>query len=208
LRAIEGFSQILLEEYGEKLDYEARHYLDRITSGTRTMSDLINDLLRLSRISRAIMNEEAINLTSKAERIADELRKLDPDRNVEFRIEQNVLGEGDKKLIYQALENLMQNAWKYTRDSEKSVIEFGSLQKDDKTVYYVRDNGAGFDMEYVDKLFQPFQRLHTSEDFSGTGIGLSIVERIIRRHGGKVWAEGKEGQGATFYFTLQSGEKR
>ncbi|NIP42353.1 MAG: PAS domain-containing sensor histidine kinase, partial [candidate division Zixibacteria bacterium] len=163
LRAIEGFSQILLEEYDEKLDGEAKHYLDRITSGTRTMSDLINDLLRLSRISRAIMKEEAISLSNKAKRIAEELRKLDPERDVEFKIEQNLMAEGDRKLIYQALENLMQNAWKYTRDNEKSVIEFGSLQKDDKTVYYVKDNGAGFDMEYVDKLFKPFQRLHTSE---------------------------------------------
>jgi len=207
LRAIEGFSQILLEEYREKFDDKAKHYLDRITSGTATMSELINDLLRLSRISRAIMKEEAISLSNKAERIAEELKKLDPERNVEFLIEKNLSAEGDRKLIYQVIENLMQNAWKFTKENENAKIEFGSLQKDDHTVYYVRDNGAGFDMEYVNKLFQPFQRLHTSSEFSGTGIGLSIVERIIRRHGGKVWAEGKEGKGATFYFTLQSGER-
>ncbi len=207
LRAIDGFSRILLEEYNEKLDDKGQHYLDRIISGANSMGALIDDLLRLSRISRAILNEEAISLSSKAEKIAKELRNLDPDRNVTFKIEKNILAEGDRKLIYQALENLLSNAWKYSAENDKTIIEFGSLQKDAQTVYYVRDNGAGFDMEYVNKLFQPFQRLHTSTEYSGTGIGLSIVERIIKRHKGEIWAEGKEGEGATFYFTLQSGER-
>jgi len=168
------------------------------------MGELIDDLLTLSRMSRTEMYGENMLLTSIAEDVAGELRRGDPERCVEFFIAQGLTCYGDKKLLRIVLENLLGNAWKFTSKSSPARIEFGFSYHPEagKSVYFVKDNGAGFDMKYVEKLFGPFQRLHTTAEFSGTGIGLATVKRIIRRHGGRVWAEGAVGEGATFYFTL------
>ncbi|ACI17143.2 hypothetical protein COPRO5265_0030 [Coprothermobacter proteolyticus DSM 5265] len=203
LRSIDGFSQMLLEDYADKLDDQGRDYLKRIRAATQRMSQLINDLLTLSRISRADMHFEELNLTAMAEDIAAELKQSQPERDVEFIIEPNVKAYGDSHLLRIVLENLLRNAWKFTSKHKSAIIEFGVKEHDGKTVYFVRDNGAGFDMAYVDKLFVPFQRLHEQDEFEGTGIGLATVQRIVHRHGGTVWAEGEVEKGATFYFTLR-----
>ena len=203
LRSIDGFSQMLLEDYADKLDDQGRDYLKRIRAATQRMSQLINDLLTLSRISRADMYFEELNLTAMAEDIAAELKQSQPERDVEFIIEPNVKAYGDSHLLRIVLENLLRNAWKFTSKHKSAIIEFGVKEHDGKTVYFVRDNGAGFDMAYVDKLFVPFQRLHEQDEFEGTGIGLATVQRIVHRHGGTVWGEGEVEKGATFYFTLR-----
>jgi len=163
---------------------------------------LIDDLLELSRLSRSDMQRNVVNLSELARGVADELRELAPERTVLFRISEGINAVGDPALLRIALWNLLTNAWKFTGKREEAVIEFG-VGNEGTPIYYVRDNGAGFDMAYAGKLFQPFQRLHGMQEFPGTGIGLATVERIIHRHGGRAWAEGALGEGATFYFTLE-----
>ena len=202
LRSIDGFSQALLEDCEDKLDIQGKDYLIRIRAAIRRMTELIEDLLQLSRITRTEMDIEKINLTRIARFIIDELQKSQPQRIVDTRIAEGMEESADSKLMRIVLENLLGNAWKFTEKQAKAVIEFGCTKKGEEKVYFIRDNGVGFDMAYADKLFAPFQRLHTEEEFPGTGIGLATVRRIIHRHGGKIWTEGQTGKGATFYFSL------
>jgi PAS domain S-box-containing protein len=204
LRVINGFSQILLERYTDKLDEKGKHYLDRIRANSEHMGELIDDLLKLSRITRSQINRTKVNLSAIAKKLAIELSLSQPERMVEFAIAPGLLAKGDEKLIQILIDNLLNNAWKYTSKHPKARIEFGAIAsgKDNKLTYFIKDNGAGFDMAYADKLFGAFQRLHSEADFPGTGIGLATVKRIVHKHGGKVWAEGNLAQGATFYFTL------
>jgi light-regulated signal transduction histidine kinase (bacteriophytochrome) len=199
---MDGFSQALLDDYGNKLDEQAKDFLGRIRTACQRMSQLIDDLLNLSHVSRAVMQSESVNLSALVQSLADQLRLEQPERMVEFVIAPDVRAMGDGRLLTIALENLLRNAWKFTSRAPHPVIEFGVLQREDRPLYFVRDNGAGFDMMYADKLFKPFQRLHTTSEFAGTGIGLAIVQRIVRRHGGTVSAEGQPEKGATFFFTL------
>ena len=202
LRSIDGFSQALLEDCEDKLDMQGKDYLIRIRAATKRMADLIEDLLQLSRLTRTEMNIEKINLTRIARSVIDELQKSHPQRHVEIKIGDGLEDTADSRLMRITLENLLGNAWKFTEKQVKAVIEFGCTEEGGKKVYFIRDNGVGFDMAYVDKLFAPFQRLHNEEEFPGTGIGLALVRRIIHRHGGKVWTEGQTDKGATFYFSL------
>jgi light-regulated signal transduction histidine kinase (bacteriophytochrome) len=178
-----------------------------VRAASQRMADLIDDMLQLSRISRSEMDCEAVDISVQVHLIIEELRRIEPERVVEVVIQDNLIASGDPKLIHVALENLIGNAWKFTSKRNDARIEFGISLTDDTTAYFVRDNGAGFDMAYVDKLFVPFQRLHAYTDFSGTGIGLSIVQRIIHRHGGEIWATGILDQGATIYFTLENSQR-
>lgn len=203
LRSIDGFSKILLEDYADELDEEGNDYLKRVRAASQRMGQLIDDLLDLSRMTRSEMRRESVDLSDLAKSFAEELKRSQPERRVEFLIEGGLLVEGDKSLLRVVLENLLRNAWKFTGKQTHARIEFGALEQEDKRAYFVRDNGAGFDMAYADKLFGAFQRLHGGSEFEGTGIGLATVQRIIHRHGGRVWAEGRVGYGATFYFTLQ-----
>lgn len=203
LRSIDGFSQALLEDYADQLDTEGQDCLWRIRAACQRMSILIDAILKLSRIGRSELKREMINMSELVRDIAKELKTTNPDRRVEFIIESDIIAVGDPTYLRTALENLIGNAFKFTKNCNHARIEFGSLHQDKKTVYYVRDNGVGFDMKYMDKIFTPFQRLHGSEEFEGTGIGLTSVQRIILRHGGRVWAESAVNQGATFYFTLE-----
>ena len=202
LRSIDGFSKILLEDYADELDEEGNDYLKRVRAASQRMGQLIDDLLDLSRMTRSEMRRESVDLSDLAKSFAEELKRSQPERRVEFLIEGGLLVEGDKSLLRVVLENLLRNAWKFTGKQTHARIEFGALEQEDKRAYFVRDNGAGFDMAYADKLFGAFQRLHGGSEFEGTGIGLASVQRIIHRHGGRVWAEGRVGYGATFYFTL------
>ncbi|MHB1190545.1 MAG: MEDS domain-containing protein [Armatimonadota bacterium] len=202
LRSIDGFSLALFEDYADKLDPLGQDYLTRVRQAAQRMGKLIDDMLRLSRVTRAEMHYETVDLSAMAREILSEFQREQPDRKVEIIIHPDIVAEGDLSLLQIALENLLDNAWKFTGRKPVGRIEFGVTHKDGERIYYVRDNGAGFDMAYVDKLFNPFQRLHPETEFPGTGIGLAIVQRIIRRHGGRVWAEGKVDAGATFYFTL------
>jgi PAS domain S-box-containing protein len=204
LRSIDGFSQALLEEYGNKLDDTGKTYLERVRKATERMGFLIDDMLKLSRVSRTEFNSEAVDLSGMAQAIADEHQKSYPGRAVDVTVQEGVMIQGNPYMMKIVMENLMDNAWKFTGKTEHPRVEFGMTVRDGKTVCFVRDNGAGFDMAYVDKLFGAFQRLHTTDQFPGTGIGLATVQRIIHRHGGRVWAEGEVGKGATFYFTLPS----
>jgi PAS domain S-box-containing protein len=205
LRAINGFSQALMEDYGHRLDEEGLNYLNRVRAASQRMAVLIDDLLTLSRVARQEIRRAPINLSSLAESILEELRHAQPHRQVEFFITPNLWAVADPNLVQIVLDNLLRNAWKYTSKHDKARIEFGQLTSNDAgTVYFVRDDGAGFDMAYVDKLFGAFQRLHRDSEFEGNGVGLATVQRIIHRHGGRTWAEGAPEQGATFYFTLPS----
>ncbi len=202
LRSMEGFSQALLEDCKDILNDECKDYLRRIQNSAELMAQLIDDLLQLSRLTRVEMLVDNVNLSDMALSIAAELKKLQPQRQVEFNITPGLIGRGDGKLLRIALYNLLENAWKFTGKVPVAHIEFGAVDDDGNTTYFVRDNGAGFDMKYADKMFNPFQRLHTVGEFPGTGIGLASVQRVIHRHGGVARAEGKVGEGATFYFTL------
>lgn len=202
LRSIAGFSQALLDNYANNLDDKGKGFLNRIVIAATKMGQLIDDLLNLSRVTRTEMKRERVNLTEAAGRIVRILADSSPERRVEFRIGDGIFAQGDDHLLAVVLENLLGNAWKFTQKSEHAVIEFGVLPGDDGKVYFVRDNGAGFDMAYAGKLFQPFQRVHKAEDFPGTGIGLATVKRIVERHGGRIWMEGEVGKGATVYFTI------
>ena len=209
LRSIDGFSQILLEDYADELDEDGKDFLSRVRAATQRMGRLIDDLLGLSRVTRGTMNRERVNLSALAEEVAEDLREARPERTVEFSAQEGREVWGDSRLLRVALENLIGNAWKFTEKEPEARVEFGVdeelSRKGRVPVYYVRDNGAGFEMAYADKLFGAFQRLHGSDEFEGTGIGLATVQRIVHRHGGRVWAEGEVGRGATFYFTLRPG---
>jgi len=202
LRIMDGFSQIVLEDYGDKLDATGKDYLDRVRKASQNMSVLIDDLLKLSRVARTDMYRDRVDLSEIAHSILDELKAHDPGRNTEFVIQDNMMVSGDKALLTIALRNLLENAWKFTSKCFITRIEMGISFNNKEMVYFIRDNGVGFDMKYADRLFKPFQRLHTNREYEGTGIGLAIVQRIIRRHQGQIWVESSEGQGATFYFTL------
>ena len=202
LRGMAGFSQILLEEYADKLDEQGKDYIKRLDAARKRMSQLIEDLLNLSRMMRREMQRQTVDLSQLARSVAAELQERQPHRRVTFRIAKGVTVDGDERLLRVVLENLLGNAWKFTAKCHPASIELGVLELEGEWSYFVRDNGVGFDMAYADKLFTPFQRLHGVTEFEGTGIGLATVGRIINRHGGRVWAEGEVEAGATFYFTL------
>ncbi len=203
LRSIDGFSQALIEDCFEHLDETGQNYLQRIRAATQRMGQLIDDMLALSRATRSDMHKGPIDLSQVAHRIVANLQQAYPDRQVIVKIQSDMLAQGDPPLLKVVLDNLLNNAWKFTAKQPQAEIEFGTTNQDDGLLtYFVRDNGAGFDMAFMDKLFRPFQRLHGMKEFPGNGIGLATVKRIIHRHGGQVWAEGKLGQGAAFYFTL------
>jgi len=202
LRSIDGFSAILTEEYAECLDEQGQDFLHRIRAATTRMSELIDGLLRLSRITRAELVREDVDLSALVQGLAEGLQHADPGRVVEFSIEPGVHADADGALLTALLENLLGNAWKFTAGRSPAHIGFGCEQSEGRTVYVVHDDGAGFDMQYAGKLFRPFERLHGRE-YPGTGIGLATVQRIVQRHGGEVWAESREGEGARFYFTLK-----
>jgi PAS domain S-box-containing protein len=202
LRRIEGFIQILSEDYAEKLDDRGRDYLHRIVSASRRMQNLTDALLGLSRFAFGKLNRSAVYLSTMVKAAAADLAKISPQRKAELIIADDVKTEADPSMIRIVIDNLVGNAWKFTEKRPVGKIEFGTMQLDGKVVYFIRDNGAGFNMEYADRLFNPFQRLHADDEFSGLGIGLATVQRIIQRHGGRIWAEGEVDKGATFYFTL------
>ena len=204
--AINGFTYVMLREYGNTLDSRAKDLIERIRNSGRRMMQLIDDLLNLSRVASSAMQREPVDLSSIARSIADDLRRGQPERDVEFAIDEVGTVNGDPRLLRLMLENLLRNAWKYTSSHPKGRIEFGSRPDNGRQVYFVRDDGSGFDNRSAHRLFQPFQRLHSTEEFPGNGIGLATVQRIIRRHGGEVWAEGAVDKGATFYF--QFGEPK
>jgi len=203
LRSIDGFSQALLEDYKDRLDLEGQDYLGRIRAASQRMAAMIDSMLQLSRIGRSEMRREKVNLSAIAQDIAFELKAASPERTVQFIIEEGIVAVGDPVLLRIVLENLIGNAWKFTQNHERANIEFGIKEESTRSVYYVRDDGVGFDMNHADKLFRPFQRLDNATAFAGTGIGLASVQRIIYRHGGEVWAESAVDKGATFYFTLE-----
>ena len=205
LRSIDGFSEALLEEYGDRLDDQGHDYLRRVRGAGRRMTQLIDGLLSLSQVARSDIEREVVDLSSMARTIAAELQRTQADRQATFHIASELLTQGDGRLLRAVLENLLGNAWKFTSKQPHARIEVGVSQSHGQPTYFVRDNGAGFDMTYVGRLFSPFNRLHSASDFAGTGIGLATVQRIIHRHGGCVWAEGAVGQGANVLFHLASG---
>jgi signal transduction histidine kinase len=202
LRSIDGFSQALLEDYQASLDDIGQGYLSRVRLAAPRMGVLIDDLLNLSRVSRTQLDREVLDLSGMVEEIVVQLRESDPKREVEVRIAAGLSGYGDARLIRVALVNLLNNAWKYTGKRSQPRIEFGLRDADSRSSYFIEDNGAGFDMAYAGRLFGAFQRLHDARDYPGTGVGLATVQRIIRRHGGQIWAEAEIDRGAVFYFTL------
>jgi light-regulated signal transduction histidine kinase (bacteriophytochrome) len=202
LRSISGFSQALLEDYSDRLDDDAQDMLKRVNTAGQRMAQLIDDLLNLSRVTRKEMRRESVDLSALAQGVVAELQQSQPERAVEFVIADSVVGTGDARLLRVVLENLLGNAWKFTSKQDHARIEFGVKQEADGSVYFLRDDGVGFDMAYADKLFGTFQRLHSLKEFEGTGVGLATVQRIIQRHGGRIWAVAAVGEGATFYFTL------
>ncbi len=202
LRSLEGFSSALIEDYSDKLDAQGIQYLKYIQESSDLMAQLIDDLLKLSRVTRSEMDFEEVNLSELVDSILTQLAQAEPQRQVKATIAPDIMTQGDPNLLRLALENLLSNAWKFSSKNASAKIEVGTLKLKEKLTFFVRDNGVGFDMAYADKLFQPFQRLHKNSEFSGTGVGLATVQRIIRRHGGEVWAEGEVGKGTTVYFTL------
>ena len=203
LRSIDGFSQAVIEDYADKLGDRGRDHLNRVHTATQHMGHLIDDLIKLARVARAEMKREAVDLSALAADVLAELQKNQPERRVEYHIEPGLTAEGDARLLRVALDNLLGNAWKFTGKQAHARIEFGATHDTDGAPgFFVRDNGVGFDMTYADKLFGAFQRLHSVSEFPGTGVGLATVQRIVHRHGGRVWAEGAVGKGATFYFSL------
>jgi light-regulated signal transduction histidine kinase (bacteriophytochrome) len=209
LRSIDGFSQALLEDYFDLLDTTGQDYLGRIRGGTQRMGQLIDDLLNLSRLTRSDMHLEPVDLSLVASSICTDLQHSEPERQVEFVVQAGLFSEGDTHLLRVMLVNLLNNAWKFTSKHPQARIEFGAMSTQSGIpIYFVRDDGTGFAMAYINKLFGPFQRLHGMNEFPGNGIGLATVQRIVHRHGGRVWAEGAIEQGATFYFTLVAEEPR
>jgi light-regulated signal transduction histidine kinase (bacteriophytochrome) len=202
LRSMDGFSKVLLDDYAHALDDHGRHYLERIRAGAQRMGQLIDGLLLLSRVTRQDFRRRPLDVAAIARRVVQRLCDAEPLRSVETAIAERLPGSGDTQLVESALENLLGNAWKFTGKQPNARIEVGADDSHTPPAYFVRDNGVGFKMDYADKLFAPFQRLHAEREFSGTGIGLATVQRIIHRHGGKIWAESVPGQGTTFYFDL------
>jgi light-regulated signal transduction histidine kinase (bacteriophytochrome) len=203
LRTIDGFSLALAEDFSEVLNEEGRDYISRVRGGVQRMGTLIDALLQLSRVTRSDVQREAVDLSQLATLVFNELRVNETDRAIQLAVEPGIVAEADPRLMRVAFENLVGNALKFSSKTPEARVEFGHMQRDGNTVYFIRDNGAGFDMQYVDRLFTAFQRLHGDREFKGSGIGLATVSRIIRRHHGTIWAEGKIGEGAAFYFTLQ-----
>jgi light-regulated signal transduction histidine kinase (bacteriophytochrome) len=205
LRALGGYSEALMEDYSDRLDESGRMYTERIQTAAERMAVLIDDLLVLAQVSRAEMSLGSVDLSAEVAALAGELYARDPGRRVRFAIQDGVRATADRTLIRTVVQNLVENAWKFTAKRDEATIEFGTTAAADAEICcYVRDNGAGFDPAFANKLFQPFQRLHAVTEFAGTGIGLASVQRIVERHGGRVWAEGAVGRGATFYFTLHA----
>ncbi len=202
LRSIDGFSKLLLVDYADKLDAKGQDYLHLVRESAQRMGELIDDLLLLSRVGRADLSRDQIDLSEIARGVSEELKKKDPDRHVKWCIEDQLLVEADSGLMRVAFDNLLGNSWKFTAKVSAPRIEVGTDQQEGVAVYFVRDNGVGFSMEYAEKLFNPFQRLHAESEFEGTGIGLATVHRIIDRHGGRIWADSAVDHGATFYFTI------
>lgn len=207
LRGIDGLSQVVLEEYGDHLDEMGQQYLRRVRAASQRMGRLIDAILGLFRVTRTEMRMERVNLSAIGEALAAEFTQADPGHEVRFMIEEGLSVQGDPDLLRMVLQNLLGNAWKFTNKHPTGTIQLGSYLSEGERVYFVRDDGAGFEMEYADKLFRPFERLHESREFEGDGVGLASVERVVRRHGGRIWAEGATEQGATFYFTLAGGQR-
>lgn len=205
LRAIDGFSRILVEDYQEELDDEGKRFIDIIRQNTKKMSQLIDDILHLSRAGRQDMNLTKLDLESLFQSSFNELKQSNQDRDIHLEIEPLPPVYGDRALLQQVISNLLANSFKFTATRETAVINVGFQEEENEYIFHVKDNGVGFNMKYSDKLFGLFQRLHGQDEFEGTGVGLSIVQRIIRRHGGDIWAEGKVDEGAVFYFTLPPG---
>ncbi|MEX2535575.1 MAG: PAS domain S-box protein [Trueperaceae bacterium] len=208
LRGIDGFSHVLLEEYGDTLDEKGRQYLQRVTSSASRMGELIDALLTLSQLARGELQPSRVDMSAIANEVAAALRQREPRRRADIQVAAKLVSMGDPELLETLLTNLLENAWKFTRNTVKARIGVGCERKRGEFVFFVRDNGAGFDPEYSRKLFMPFQRLHSPGEFEGHGVGLATVKRIVMRHGGKIWAEGKVGQGATFFFTLPGPDPR
>jgi len=202
LRAINGFSQMISGKYQDKLDDEGREYLQIVRSECNRMGKLIDGILHLSRLSRKELSREELDLSTIAETISLELHRMEPERQVDLVITPGIKAYGDRALLQSVLQNLLDNAWKFTSKQPKARIEFGCSEQEGKKAYFVRDDGAGFDMKYADKLFGTFQRLHGADEFPGNGVGLAIIQRIVHHHGGQVWAEGAVEKGAIFYFTM------
>ena len=203
LRALDGFSRALMEDYSDKVDAEGKDYLDRICAASQRMGQLIDDLLGLSRITRRKMAVVNVDLSQIVITCLKELKDSEPERQTDFKIDEALIVNGDEHLLRIMLQNLLNNAWKFSAKKPSTKIIFGTMDIKGKKTYFIRDNGAGFNMDYADKLFGAFQRLHPSKEFEGIGIGLATVQRIINRHGGSIWAESKEDEGATFFFTLR-----
>jgi signal transduction histidine kinase len=208
LRGMDGFSKLLLQEYADELDEHGKDYLQRVRKASQKMARLIDDLLALSRLSRQEMTYASVNLSRLAGSITKELKETEPERQVDFDIQEGVVAYGDADLLSIVIDNLLQNAWKFTGKKPSAKIELGVTHVSGEAAYFVRDDGVGFDMTYVGKLFGAFQRLHSEKEYHGTGIGLATVKRMINRHGGRVWAEGEVDKGATFYFTIPKYEKQ
>lgn len=202
LSALAGFARILYEDYGENINKEGKGYLNRIKTSSEKMNEMIDNMLSLSKITQQEISIADVDIAALSNAIITDLRESNPGRKINVSIQQNLHAQADEKLLKLALQNLLKNAWKFTEKTPDPQIEVGSLEKDDKRIYFVKDNGAGFNPKFSEKLFKPFKRLHSESEFPGTGVGLAIVERVIRKHAGKIWAEGEEGNGATFYFTL------
>jgi light-regulated signal transduction histidine kinase (bacteriophytochrome) len=208
LRSIDGFSQALIEDCGDQLDETAKNHLHRIRAAAQRMAVLIDDMLVLSRISRTQVNRERVDISSLAQAVAEELGNQNPERSVAVNIQSDLSTYADRGLMRVLLNNLLGNAWKFTARTSNARIELSSQTQGKDTVFFVKDNGAGFDMAHANMLFQPFQRLHDEADFPGTGIGLATVQRVVDRHGGRVWAEGAVGCGATVFFAIPSSRGR
>lgn len=202
LRSIQGFSQIVLEDFSDVLPEDGREHLRRVCASTRRMSGLIDDLLKLSRIGRRAMTREPVDISTLGQTVWQALERAEPGRHVQFVLTDGLTANGDRHLLRMALEHLLANARKFTAGVAAAAVELGQCVDAGETVFFVRDNGSGFDQAYVGRLFAPFQRLHAATDVPGRGIGLATVHRVIRRHGGRVWAEGALGSGATVYFTI------
>lgn len=207
LRAIDGFCQILLLDHAESLDPAGRNLLERVRRASQHMGRLIDDMLKLARVTRADLQLQDVDLSELAIEVADMQRQQAPDRQVSFRCAPGLMVRGDAKLLRIAFDNLLGNAWKFTGERNEAQIEFGMRDENGENIYYVTDNGAGFDMAYADKLFGAFQRLHDTQEFPGTGIGLATVQRIIHKHGGRIWAQAAVDAGASFFFTLARRER-
>lgn len=203
LRTVNGFSQALLDDYGSRLDQQGRDYIERIIAATGRMGAIIDSLLRLSRVTRSELVRHRVDISQVASAVGREMERRHPGRKVDFRVAEGLAAEADARLVETVLEDLLDNAWKYTARTAAPVVEVGAVLTEGGKAFFVRDNGIGFDPQYSDRLFRPFEKIHLGAEFGGYGVGLAIVHRIISRHGGRIWAEGAVGRGATFYFTLE-----